>query len=188
MGRRPNPNRKFEVLDAVTEHVVARGLHQTALRALAEDLGTSTYTFVYHFGSKDGMIRAVLDRVNDRYEAQLDDMASNLSGDLVGRLRTVWQWALQAEQLATAALMLDALSLARVQPELYLPAVRRHAVATDRFLAGQLSATGKDACCSAATASVLVGLQTNFLTDGDRAAADARFERLVHAMPLPAAA
>ena len=87
MGRRPNPERRVEVLAAVTDHVLARGLHQTALRGLAQELGTSTYTFVYHFGSKDGMIAEALQQVNERREAGLDALATRLEGGIEDQAR-----------------------------------------------------------------------------------------------------
>ena len=188
MGRKPNPDRRFEVLEAVTAHVRARGLHQTALRALADELGTSTYTFVYHFGSKDGMIGAVLERVNMEREAALEQLSVELTGTIAQRLRALWDWSLREEQLAATALMLDALSLARVEPSLYLPAAQRYVASTEGFIASQLAAAGGSAHCASATTSVLMGLHANYLTDGDRTAADARFERVVTAFPVSAAA
>lgn len=188
MGRKPNPDRKFEVLEAVTAHITARGLHQTALRGLAEHLGTSTYTFVYHFGSKDGMIAAVLERVNVEREADLQRLSLELSGGLEQRLRALWEWSLRDEALAATALMLDALSLARVEPSLYLPAAQRYRHSTEQFIASQLAATGAATHCASATTSVLMGLHTDYLTDHDRAAAVARFERLLTAFPVTAPA
>jgi AcrR family transcriptional regulator len=42
-------------------HFAERGVGDTSLRALAEAIGTSHRMLIYHFGSRDGLLAAVLD-------------------------------------------------------------------------------------------------------------------------------
>lgn len=182
MGRRPNPQRKIEVLDDVTEQILRRGLHQTPMRALANDLGTSTYTFVYHFGSKDGMIEAVLTKVGDSHDAALADLAPTMTGSLTERVEAYWAWSLRPDQLAATALMIDALSLARVDAELYGPPAERHAATLQAFLTQQCCAAGIDPVVGGSLATAIVGLQVWYLATRDDAGALERVRALVDAV------
>ncbi|MGO4298677.1 TetR/AcrR family transcriptional regulator [Leifsonia sp. RAF41] len=61
MGRTPDPNRKPELLGRIMEHVATEPLSRMTFRSLASALGVSTYSFVYHFGSRQEMIDAILE-------------------------------------------------------------------------------------------------------------------------------
>ncbi len=64
MGRRPNPQRKEELLDEILEYVQANGVGGMSMRPLATALDVSTYTLTYQFGSKEGMLAALLERIH----------------------------------------------------------------------------------------------------------------------------
>lgn len=49
-----------ELLDRITDHIVRRGLAEAGLRQLAPIAGTSHRMLVYYFGSRDGLLGAVL--------------------------------------------------------------------------------------------------------------------------------
>ncbi|HEV7182979.1 MAG TPA: TetR/AcrR family transcriptional regulator [Leifsonia sp.] len=61
MGRTPDPTRKPELLGRIMNHVAAEPLSRMTFRSLANALGVSTYSFVYHFGSRQEMIDAILE-------------------------------------------------------------------------------------------------------------------------------
>ena len=52
------PGREF--LDRITAHIIEHGLSETALRQLASIAGTSHRMLIYYFGSRDGLLGAVL--------------------------------------------------------------------------------------------------------------------------------
>src|SRR5215467_4319499 len=66
MPRRSNPERREELEDAAVEYVLAHGIGDLSLRPLADALGVSTYSLVYHFGSKEGLTAAVMARIEER--------------------------------------------------------------------------------------------------------------------------
>ncbi|MET7728269.1 TetR/AcrR family transcriptional regulator [Streptomyces mirabilis] len=66
MGRRPQPHIKERLLDACADHALAHGLPDR-LEPLAT--GTSARMLIYHFGTRDALLRAVLGRARQR---QLD--------------------------------------------------------------------------------------------------------------------
>ena len=68
MGRRPQPDIKERLLEACADHALAHGLPDR-LGPLATATGTSARMLLYHFGTRDALLRAVLGRARQR---QLD--------------------------------------------------------------------------------------------------------------------
>ena len=65
-------SRRDELLDQVTDHVLEQGLIGLTLRPLAAAIGTSDRMLIYHFGSRDALVSAVLARANDRAVAYVE--------------------------------------------------------------------------------------------------------------------
>ena len=65
MGRQPQPQIKQRLLDACTDHALAHGLPDT-LGPLAAATGTSARVLIYHFGTRDALLRAVLANARQR--------------------------------------------------------------------------------------------------------------------------
>ncbi len=68
VGRRPQPEIRERLLDACTDHALAQGLPDR-LGPLVTATGTSARMLLYHFGSRDALLRAVLEHARRR---QLD--------------------------------------------------------------------------------------------------------------------
>src|ERR1035437_4746455 len=62
--------RRPELLDLAYRHVLAHGLADLSLRPLARAIGSSPRVLLYLFGSKSGLVRAILDR------ARRDELAA----------------------------------------------------------------------------------------------------------------
>lgn len=60
MGRQANPQRRGELLAQIVEVLGKESLATVSLRTLASKLGVSTYTLMYQFGSRAGLVDAVL--------------------------------------------------------------------------------------------------------------------------------
>src|ERR1043165_2749791 len=63
--------RRDELLREAVEYVAGHGISDLSLRQLASALGTSHRMLIYHFGSKEGLLVAV---VNEMERRQLDEM------------------------------------------------------------------------------------------------------------------
>ena len=74
MGFMPAETRREALLAACTDHVLAEGLIGLSLRPLAKAVGTSDRMLIYHFGSRDGLVAAIVDE------------STNRSVDYLGRL------------------------------------------------------------------------------------------------------
>jgi AcrR family transcriptional regulator len=59
-------SKKEELVEAVTDHALEHGLIGLSLRPLAAAIGTSDRMLIYHFGSKDELVAAVLATSNER--------------------------------------------------------------------------------------------------------------------------
>ena len=68
MGRRPQAQIKAKLLDDCTDHALAHGLPDR-LGPLATATGTSARMLIYHFGTRDALLRAILEHARQR---QLD--------------------------------------------------------------------------------------------------------------------
>ncbi len=64
-------SRRAEFAEAATDYVLEHGLIGLSLRPLAAAIGTSDRMLLYHFGSKDDLVAAVLRASNDRAVAEI---------------------------------------------------------------------------------------------------------------------
>ncbi len=85
--------RETELLEAAYRYVLAHGLGDLSLRPLAAAVGSSPRVLLYLFGSKDGLIRALLARARTDELAMLEQLREHGDGvDLAGVAALVWQW------------------------------------------------------------------------------------------------
>jgi len=62
---------RTRALEAATRLFATAGFDGTSLQAVAEAVGVARPTLVYHFGTKDGLRDAVLDRLLGRWQSEL---------------------------------------------------------------------------------------------------------------------
>lgn len=65
MGRRPQPQIRQALLEACTDHALEHGLPDR-LGPLATAAGTSSRMLIYHFGTRDGLLREILGQARQR--------------------------------------------------------------------------------------------------------------------------
>lgn len=171
MGRRPNPQRKQDLLDVIIEYLGDHGIGDLSLRPLAKRLGTSTYTLTYQFGSKDQLLA---DAVAHAQGTQLSAVASWLATSpnlpTSELLRRLWLWTLEPDNLRLVRMLLEATTLAHSQPELFGqvgPQVVSHGV---ELIGQALERDGIAADLAARRATqvyaTLVGLQVDLIATG----------------------
>ena len=68
MGRHPQPEIRQRLLDACTDYALEHGLPDR-LGPLARATGSSSRMLIYHFGTRDGLLREILGQARQR---QLD--------------------------------------------------------------------------------------------------------------------
>jgi AcrR family transcriptional regulator len=98
--------RQQELLDAAYAWVLEHGWAGMSLRPLAEAIGSSPRVLLFLFGSKDGLVRALLARSRADQLAVLDAVGE--SGDLASVGVRVWTWLAAPEHRALLRLWLEA--------------------------------------------------------------------------------
>ena len=73
MGRQRQPEIRQRLLDACTDHALAHGLPDR-LGPLAAAAGTSNRMLIYHFGTRDGLLREVLEQARRRQVEAFNDV------------------------------------------------------------------------------------------------------------------
>ena len=77
------------LLDRLMAETAANGLAERSLRDLAEAAGTSHRMLLYHFGSRSGLVRAIVERVEADQRQALIDMAFTTE-DGAALIRMLW--------------------------------------------------------------------------------------------------
>nr|WP_246326035.1 TetR/AcrR family transcriptional regulator [Actinomycetospora corticicola] len=96
------------MLDATYGWVLEHGWAGMSLRPLAEAVGSSPRVLLYLFGSKDGLVRALLGRSRADQLRVLDALPDDAGLARVGRV--LWEWLAAAEHRALLRLWLEAYS------------------------------------------------------------------------------
>lgn len=74
MARPPDTGRRDGLLDALVVECAARGVGGRSLRDLAEAVGTSHRMLLHHFGSREELLLALVDEVENRQKALLREL------------------------------------------------------------------------------------------------------------------
>jgi AcrR family transcriptional regulator len=114
--------RRAEWAEAATDYVLDHGLIGLSLRPLAADLGTSDRMLLYHFGSKDELVAAVLRTSNERSIAHVRAMEP--STGLHGAVHDLWATMLIPQIDRCSRLYVEAAALGLLGKEPYVSVVR----------------------------------------------------------------
>src|SRR5579883_1606116 len=170
-----------QLLRAAMAYVSANGLTNISLRELAAAIGTSHRMLIYHFGSKEGLLVAIVQAVEEATRGLFAEFAADPTMTPIDAARAFWQ------RLADPALWPNE----RLFFELYGQALQGRA-GTEAFLDGIVDSwvepmteyqvrQGVPEAEARADArlgvAVTRGLLLDLLATGDRAAVDAAFER-----------
>ncbi|HVX20545.1 MAG TPA: hypothetical protein VHB02_04295 [Acidimicrobiales bacterium] len=97
--------RQNELLENAYQYVLAHGLSGMSLRPLAAAIGSSPRVLLFLFGSKDGLIRALLTRAR---ADEMDLLASGGGLDFAGTVRAIWGWVSEPSRRPLLALWAEA--------------------------------------------------------------------------------
>jgi AcrR family transcriptional regulator len=88
--------RRTELLERAYEYVLTHGITEMSLRPLAGAIGSSPRVLILLFGSKDGLVRALLDRARaDEHRVLGQFRTTGRAGAGTGTgavVAEVWQW------------------------------------------------------------------------------------------------
>lgn len=125
-----DPGRREAWTRAATDYVLQEGLIGLSLRPLAASLGTSDRMLLYHFGTKDDLVAAILRESNERSMAYVADLPA--SADLRTAVHDLWSaWGSPPLEPCTRV-YIEAAALGLLGREPYATVVRE---ANDRWTA-----------------------------------------------------
>jgi AcrR family transcriptional regulator len=115
--------RQTELLEAAYRYALAHGLAELSLRPLAAAIGSSPRVLLYLFGSKDGLIRALLARARSDELQLLGRLGADErqgDGNAAGLARTaeqVWSWLAAPEHRSLLTLWVEGYARSLVDPD-----------------------------------------------------------------------
>jgi AcrR family transcriptional regulator len=181
----PPADRRTELLDRITEALLAHGVGDLSLRPLAERVGTSARLLIYHFGSKEQLIAAALAEIRQQIAAALSARAAAIQPtSLQALLNMFWDWATEPAHARYFRLLFEIDSLAMFDRISVPDAAKRAGSDTWIEMIGRAAARlpeGGDRFAAHATLIMcaLSGLLQEVLTTGDREPPTAALQSLI---------
>jgi AcrR family transcriptional regulator len=180
MARPPNPGIRARLRDQAVDYVLSHGLGDLTLRPLARALKTNARMLVYHFGSREGLMREILSRLRELEDARIQ--AWFQSGE---KPRTMpeflsWYWKRLSAPRARPAvrLIFELYALALKNPRAY-PGVLEDPLAYWQKLTKKAGIPAKpDGVEATLLLAATRGLLLDLCATGDRA----RVERAMEAL------
>jgi AcrR family transcriptional regulator len=173
MSRPRDPERRQQLVDALID-TAEHGLGGRSLREMAEAVGTSHRNLLHHFGSREGLLLAVVEEVESRQLGRLDTMPE----DAGAALAEMWVSLRQPELLPFERLFFECYARgAQGEPpfDRMVPgAVNGWLAEVDRVSNGTSDQTVARLCLA-----VVRGLLFDLVATGDEVGVDAAMARFV---------
>jgi AcrR family transcriptional regulator len=193
----PPSARQNELLELAYRYVLEHGLAELSLRPLAKAIGSSPRVLLYLFGSKDGLVRALLGRAREdelgmlarmRQVGQHGEPAGRDLAAVAGRL---WDWLTAPDRRALLTLWVEGYSRSLTDPGGPWAGFAQATVQDwlDLLRDAQPPA-GRDGAAAQASRTlvlaVLRGALLDLLATGDTGRITAAVHQQLQAMPGPA--
>jgi AcrR family transcriptional regulator len=82
---------KAALLSAAIGHLAESGLGGATLRSIASAIGTSHRMLIYHFGSRDGLLLAIVRSVEEEQRAAMAELAADGGASVADLARYMWE-------------------------------------------------------------------------------------------------
>jgi AcrR family transcriptional regulator len=168
-------------LAEILEYLLDKSLASVSFRTIAQALGFSTYTLVYHFGTRDQLLSEIVAAVSTRavaVEEQMLDTPDTLDAYFAG-FETSWKWTLEPRNRQLQRLEFEASLIEALEP---------HNHTFSRALYATWQRIGERALISLGIAKhdaqlevrmlvdAFYGIQYDYVLNGDAKRATAAFE------------
>lgn len=184
MARTPDLSRRPALLEQTLDYLLDKSLADLTFRTLANGLGVSTYTLVYHFGTRAELIQAIVQAISSRVrmiQTRLTTGTVDLDFYIEGLVLS-WEWTLEPRNRQLQRLEFEAGLLEALNPS-DLTATRSlyaHWQELGRAALVSFGLTEEDALVeSRLLVNTFHGIQYDLLLNHDEAHATASFERAV---------
>lgn len=109
--------RREELLERAYGYVLSHGLSGMSLRPLAAAVGSSPRVLLFLFGSKDGLVRALLARARTDEIEHLNRVQGPAGGGLAQATGEIWHWLSAVEHRGLLRLWLESYARSLVEPD-----------------------------------------------------------------------
>jgi len=174
-------SRRQDLLDAIIEYLLEKGVAGLSLRPLAARVGSKARLLVYHFGSKESLVTEAMIVVRARVQQVFAQMVENGRGRTPAQIiRAFWTWTTSRQHERYLRLFFEVDGLALQKPAQYgrylKGAVSSWVDMMATVLPEKLPRRKRHALATLAVSTVL-GLLLAYLSSGDK-------KRTSHALNL----
>jgi AcrR family transcriptional regulator len=118
MARKPDTEKKPALLDRIIDHLLDKPLSALSFRTLAAAVDVSTFTLVYHFGTRADLVREIISAVATRQRGFERDVLGEVTLDsYLAALQRTFDLTLQPRNRALQRLEFEAQMLESLEPE-----------------------------------------------------------------------
>jgi AcrR family transcriptional regulator len=179
--RQADPAKKPALLEQIVDYLIDKPLSALTFRGLASALDVSSFTLVYHFGTRDDLVREIIAAIATRqrgFETVFDPETVTIDSYFVG-LRKTFDLTLAPRNRALQRLEFEAQMLEAVAPDHAVTRVAHeelHSRARETLIA-----LGLDRADAVVEAQLIIdtfyGIQVGLVVSGDVKRATAAFDR-----------
>lgn len=185
MARPRDPEIRAALRDRAVDYVLRNGVADLSLRPLAAAIGTNARMLVYHFGSREGLMREILEGLREREDGRIAQWfeSGKQPRTLAEFVRWYWRRVSSDEARPAVVLIFELYALALRDRKSY-PGVLEEPVAYWRKMLAQAGIAASSA--SSATATLLLGAMRGLMLDlaatGERSRIDRAMQMLIAAV------
>lgn len=184
MSRKPDPERKPELLAQILDYLLDKPLASLTFRTLAKALDVSTFTLVYQFGTRAELVNDIVQAISGR-QSDIEDRLVTNPGTLDAyyeNLAISWAWTLDPRNRQLQRLEFEASMLEALDPDTHNSNRALHATWL-RVGRDALESFGLSPDDAQIEARIMVdafyGLQYDLVVNHDDESATAAFNRLI---------
>jgi AcrR family transcriptional regulator len=161
--------RREELIGRALDYFLEHGLAGLSLRPLAEHIDTSARLLVYHFGSKEGLIAAVMGEVRARTQKSFAAHAArHARGRRNGVMHAFWIWIIRPANVRYMRLLFEVQVLALQNPDGYARYLEGTSSSWLDLIERSLPPSKDKRAIATLCAAVMDGLLLEYLSTGDR--------------------
>lgn len=162
-------NQKADLLNAILSYLAKHGVADMSLRPMAGELGTSPRMLLFHFGSKEGLIRAVMDELHARLQASFVDEVRRRPGEpKLPPIKRFWEWAMAGDNSDHLRLLYEMQVIAAQNPAEFQRYLERNSADWQSLALEQLSDAVRSPVMATLCLAVFDGLFLEFMSTGQR--------------------
>jgi len=160
--------RRDELISTALDYFLRHGVAGLSLRPLAEEIDTSARMIVYHFGSKDDLITAVMDEVRTRIQKSFAKVMMDSKKKPAARvMRVFWTWMIDTSNIRYMQLLFEVQVLAIQNPARYARYLKRTSSSWLDIIESSLPPSKGKRVVATLCAAVIDGLLLEYLSTKD---------------------